>query len=191
MSRTAQYPIADQFLCRHSPRAFSAQDISEDQMRQVIEAARWAPSASNNQPWRVAYALRGDAQFGVILGTLAGGNQVWAGAASGLIALASNGFVAREDGPAPNAWAAFDAGTAWGFLALQAHTMGLITHAMGGFDAPALGAALDIPQSYTLHCVIAVGYKGDSADLPEAIRAREVPNGRNAQDTWAAKGRFI
>jgi nitroreductase len=108
-----------------------------------------------------------------------------------LIALASNGFVAREDGPAPNAWAAFDAGTAWGFLALQAHAMGLITHAMGGFDAPALAAVLEMPQSYTLHCVIALGYKGDSADLPDSIRAGEVPNGRTAQDTWAAKGRFI
>lgn len=191
MQRSADHPIDARFLSRHSPRAFAAREMTEAQMYALLEAARWAPSASNNQPWRMAYGLRGDAGFAAIFGALAGSNQVWAGAASGLIALASDGFVPRDDGPVPNAWASFDAGTAWGYLALQAQEMGMICHAMGGFDAPALAQAMGMPGTYTLHAVIAVGWLGDAADLPESLRAREAPNGRKPQAEWAARGRFI
>jgi nitroreductase len=190
MSRIADHAIEAQFTARHSPRAFSAQTITDAQMLSLLEAARWAPSASNNQPWRAAYALRGDAGFEKIAATLADFNAVWAPKAAGLIAWASRNVVTREGGDAPNAWAGFDAGAAWGFLALQAHAMGLITHAMGGFDARALASALDMPADYTLHAVIAVGYLGDAAQLPEPLRAREVPNGRSAVEVWAGKGRF-
>jgi nitroreductase len=190
MSRHSDHPIAPQFLARHSPRAFSAQQMSEGQMLSLLEAARWAPSASNNQPWRAAYGLRGDAGFSAIAGALMGFNTAWATKASGLIAWASRGVITRDGADQPNPWAAFDAGTAWGHLALQAHSMGLITHAMGGFEAGALAQSLDLPADYTLHAVIAVGYLGDANDLPEALRAREVPSGRNAVGTWAANGRF-
>ena len=190
MTRSADHAIHPQFTARHSPRAFSAQTITDAQMLSLLEAARWAPSASNNQPWRAAYALRGDAGFDKIAATLAGFNAAWAPKAAGLIAWASRNVVTREGGDAPNAWAAFDAGAAWGYLALQAHAMGLITHAMGGFDAPALASALEMPVDYTLHAVIAVGHLGDAAELPEDLRAREVPNGRNGVEAWAARGKF-
>ena len=190
MTRSADHAIHPQFTARHSPRAFSNAEMTDAQMHHLLEAARWAPSASNNQPWRAAYGLRGDAGFAAIAATLADFNAVWAPKASGLIAWASRSVVTRDGADAPNAWAAFDAGTAWGYLALQAQEMGMISHAMGGFDAAKLAASLNMPADFTLHAVIAVGYVGDAADLPEPLRAREVPNGRNAVGTWAAKGNF-
>jgi nitroreductase len=190
MTRSADHPIHPQFTARHSPRAFSNAEMTEAQMHQLLEAARWAASASNNQPWRAAYGLRGDTGFAAIAATLADFNAVWAPKASGLIAWASRSVVTRDGADAPNAWAAFDAGTAWGYLALQAQDMGMISHAMGGFDAAKLAASLNMPSDFTLHAVIAVGYIGDAADLPEPLRAREAPNGRNAVGSWAAKGKF-
>lgn len=190
MTRSADYPIHPQFTARHSPRAFASTEMTDAQMMQLLEAARWAPSASNNQPWCAAYGLRGDAGFAAIAATLADFNAVWAPKAAGLIAWASRGVVTREGVDAPNAWAAFDTGTAWGYVALQAQDMGMISHAMGGFDAAKLAASLNMPSEFTLHAVIAVGYLGDANDLPEALRAREVPNGRNAVETWATNGGF-
>ncbi len=190
MTRSADHPVHAQFLSRHSPRAFASTEMSEGQMLQLLEAARWAPSASNNQPWRAAYGLRGDAGFAHIAATLADFNAVWAPKAAGLIAWASRSVTTRDGADTPNAWASFDAGAAWGHLALQAQDMGMISHAMGGFDAAKLAASLHMPSDFTLHAVIAVGYLGDAADLPEALRAREAPNGRNAVTDWAAKGSF-
>jgi len=190
MTRSADHPIHAQFLSRHSPRAFAAREMTDAQMHQLLEAARWAPSASNNQPWRAAYGLRGDAGFAHIAATLADFNAVWAPKAAGLIAWASRSVVTRDGADTPNAWAGFDAGAAWGYLALQAQEMGMISHAMGGFDAAKLAASLHMPSDFTLHAVIAVGYLGDAADLPEALSAREAPNGRGAVGTWAAKGNF-
>lgn len=191
MPRHADHAIQPQFIARHSPRAFADTSLTAAQMMSVLEAARWAPSASNNQPWRAVWGLRGDDSFAAIAAALVDSNRLWAAKAGGLIAWASAGVVTRDGVDKPNAWAAFDAGTAWGYLALQAHAMGLITHAMGGFDAPALSSALDMPASYTLHAVIAVGHPGDAADLPENLRAREVPSPRNGVQAWAGQGRFV
>lgn len=191
MSRHADHPIDAQFTARTSPRAFADSALSAQDLMAVLEAARWAPSASNNQPWRAVWGLRGDDSFAAIAASLAAFNHQWAAKAGGLIAWASASTVMRDGVEKPNPWAAFDAGTAWGHLALQAHNRGLITHAMGGFDGPALAAALHMPASYTLHAVIAVGHLGDAGDLPEPLRAREVPSPRNAVGTWAAQGKFL
>lgn len=192
MTRHADHPIDAQYLSRRSPRAFGPQILQEAQLRQVLEAARWAPSASNNQPWRAAYGLREDADFARIAAGLNDSNRLWAAKAGALIVWASRRVVTGKDGgDAPNAWASFDAGTAWGFLALQAHSMGLIAHAMGGFDADVLAKNLAMPQDYQIHAVIALGHLGDVNDLPEPLRAREVFNQRQAQSDWAGRGKFV
>lgn len=190
MHRDADHAIHPQFLSRHSPRAFSEAKLTEGQMLQLLEAARWAPSASNNQPWRAMWGLRGDAGYDAILAALNEGNRIWAGRAAGLIAWASRSVVTRNGEDRPNPWAAFDTGTAWGYLALQAHHMGLIAHAMGGFDASVLAQNLNMPSDLQLHAVIAVGAQGSPDTLPEDKRAGEVPNGRNALQTWATRGGF-
>lgn len=189
-ARQSDHPIDPQFLTRWSPRAFDPAEMTEAQVLSLIEAARWAPSASNHQPARFAWGLRGDAGFAAIHDGLMGFNRVWADKAAALIVLASKTFVDKEDGPAANSWHAFDAGAAWMSLALQAQAMGLVAHAMGGFEAETLAPALGLPEGYQIHVVVAVGRQGDVADLPEKLQAREMPSPRRPVAEVAARGRF-
>lgn len=189
-TRHADHPVHPQFLARWSPRAFDGQPLTEAQMLSLLEAARWAPSASNNQPWRFVWALPGDAGFDAIAASLAPSNYVWAHRAGGLIVVASRTTVPRDGEERPNGFHAFDAGAAWAQLALQAHLNGLAAHGMGGFDAAKLAPAIALPPHHTLHAVVAVGRQGDPATLPEALRAREMPNGRVPLTDLAHRGSF-
>jgi nitroreductase len=187
-ARHADHPIDPQFLNRWSPRAFSATPLQAAEMLRLLEAARWAPSASNLQPARFAWGLRGDAAFGAILAALVPFNQDWAKAAAGLIVVASKPHSEKNGAEVANVWHGFDAGAAWMSLALQAQSMGLIAHAMGGFDSAVLAAAVRLPAGYALHAVVAVGVQGDAESLPEALRAREMPNGRRTLAEVAPHG---
>jgi nitroreductase len=190
-AREADRPVDPQFTGRWSPRAFSEAAISEADLLALFEAARWAPSAANLQPWRLAWGLRGDAGFAAIFATLDAGNQVWAGRAAALVAVASRTVRITAKGEAvENPTHAFDAGAAWMSLALQAHLSGWAAHGMGGFDKAALASALHLPPDHALHAVVAIGRPGDPADLPEKLRAREIPNRRAPVTNWAMRGRF-
>jgi nitroreductase len=190
-TRQPEHPVDPQFPSRWSPRAFTDQAVTADQVKVLLEAARWAPSASNHQPWRMVWGLRGDAGFAAILGGLNPGNQAWAGRAAALIVVASKDTTVGRDGTeSPNRWAGFDSGAAWISMALQGRRDGLVTHAMGGFDQAALGAAIDLPEGHTLHAVVAVGYQGAAESLPEAQQAREVPSLRKTVEEFAFHGRF-
>lgn len=190
MTRTPDHPVDAQFLTRWSPRAFAADAMTEGDVLSVLEAARWAPSASNMQPWRFAYGLRGDAGFAAISGALAAGNRLWADKAAALIVVASAQTVTRDGVEVANRTHAFDAGAAWAQLALQAHLSGWVAHAMGGFDQDALRAAIAVPDGFALHAVVAVGRHGDPADLPEALREREVFSPRRPIAELAKRGGF-
>lgn len=190
MTRTADHPIADQFTGRWSPRAFAETALSAGDLLPLFEAARWAPSASNNQPWRFAYGLRGDAGFAKLADALVPFNRTWAEKAAALVAVASRSTVAKDGVENPNLWHTFDAGTAWGSFALQAHLNGLAAHAMGGFDAAKLADSLAMPAGYVLHAVVAVGYRGAADSLPEALRARETPSPRLPLDQIVGHGGF-
>ena len=189
--RIADHPIEAQFTERFSPRGFTAKSLTEADVLTLLEAARWAPSASNNQPWRFAYGLRGDAAFAKIAASLMPFNRVWAEHAAALIVVASRSTVEKDGVARPNPWAGFDAGTAWGYLALQAYHAGLVAHAMGGFEASVLAESLNLPEGYVLHAVVAVGEHGDIEKLSEALQAREVPNGRLPLAQIAAHGAFV
>lgn len=189
--RTADHPIHAQFTERFSPRGFTAKTLTEAELLPLFEAARWAPSSSNHQPWRFAYGLRGDAAFAKIAEALVPFNRSWAEKAAALIVVASRTTVEKDGKAVPNAAHSFDAGTAWGYLALQAHHAGLVAHAMGGFEADVLARNLNLPEGYALHCVVAVGEHGDIEKLPEALQAREVPNDRVALAQIAAHGGFV
>ncbi len=157
----------------------------------LFEAARWAPSTSNTQPWRFVYGLAGSPGFDAIFGTLVPFNQGWASKASALIAvLSATSSVApgtTEAKPSPNH--AFDTGAAWMSLALQAETMGWRTHAMGGFNADALRTALGVPDGFAVQCVVAVGEQGARESLPAPLQEREAPSGRQALEAMVAEGR--
>ena len=176
--RIADHPVHDQFLGRWSPRAFTADTMTETQVLTLLEAARWAPSAANMQPWRFVYGLRGDAGFAAIADALVPFNQAWAEKASALIVVASKTTTLKDEAEVPNTFHAFDAGAAWAQLALQAHLKGWIAHGMGGFDSAKLAQNVHLPDGYALHAVVAVGHQGNPADLSEMLRAREHPNER-------------
>ena len=192
MTRTTDTPVAAPFIERWSPRAFTGKPITAAEMMSLFEAARWAPSTSNTQPWRFVYSLAGSAGFDAMFSTLVPFNQTWAQKASALIAvLSATSSVApgsTEAKPSPNH--AFDTGAAWMSLALQAQTMGWRTHAMGGFNADALRTQLGVPEGFAVHCVVAVGEQGARESLPEALQEREMPNGRQALEAMVAEGRF-
>jgi nitroreductase len=190
-NRHPVYPVDQMFPARWSPRAFSDAPISEAQMLSLLEAARWAPSASNIQPWRLVWGLRGDAGFATIFDSLSVGNQVWAGKAAALVAVGSKSTRTTSSGEeVPNLTHAFDTGAAWASLAFQAHLSGFVTHGMGGFDKDKLSGALNVPQGHGLHAVIAIGHPGDPASLPEDLRNREVPSQRKSLSDIAARGAF-
>jgi len=176
------------FVGRWSPRAMAGTAISEAELRTLLEAARWAPSCFNAQPWRFAYALRDTEHWQPLFDTLVEGNQAWARNAGALIAV-----IARTEYEHNGKRAVtheFDTGAAWMSLALQARHLGLIAHGMLGFDAAALRSALRVPDLYTTPAVIAVGHPGNLEDLPEGYREREVPSARKPLEEIAFIGDF-
>ena len=190
-TRHPDHAVHPMFPARWSPRSFTDALVSREQIHVLLEAARWSPSASNNQPWRIVWSLRGEEGFERIRASLMGFNQVWAGTAAALLVMASRDTLAGADGTvSPNRWSAFDTGAAWMALALQAAESGLAAHAMGGFDPAALSQAVNLPHGHSLHAVVAVGHRGAAQSLPEALQAREVPNTRLPLKDISFHGRF-
>lgn len=191
-ARTPGHPVADQFTQRWSPRAFTAEALDEATLLGFLEAARWAPSASNVQPWRFVYGFKDTPAGQAILSGLVPFNQTWAQHAAALVVVMSATHSVAPGQPAteakPNAWHAFDSGSAWMSLALAAHGAGWATHGMGGFVDQTLRRALAVPDGIVIHAVVAVGRRGDPASLPEALRQREQPNDRLPLARIAAQG---
>jgi nitroreductase len=190
--RIADHPIAPQFLARWSLRAFTGDSLPEATLLQFLEAARWAPSGFNAQPWRFIWGRAGTPAWAPIFNSLSDYNQGWAQRASALVlVLSQERWVAPGKAEAQNnSTHAFDAGAAWGHLALQVSLAGWAAHGIGGFDRDAARVALGVPDGYSLHAVIAIGRQGDKTVLPEALQAREAPNGRLPLTALAAEGRF-
>jgi len=190
--RIADHPVDPQFPSRWSPRAFTAEPIPDEVLFSLFEAARWAPSAFNGQPWRFVYARRDTPAWGPLFGALIPYNQHWVERAPVLMYVASDRFRRHpERAPTPHPTHSFDAGAAWGYLALQAHLLGWAAHGMAGFDHAAAYAATGLPESdYQIEAAIAVGRATDASVLPEALQAREVPSLREPVSHFAFEGRF-
>ena len=173
--RTAGYDIDDVFLNRYSPRAMSGKSVSKEEVLTLLEAARWAPSASNIQPWRFLYTTFMSRDFDLFLSFLLEGNRIWCKDAGAFIIGLSKKTV--DDGKA-NPWHSFDAGAAWENLALQGAKMGLVIHPMAGFDGKLIKEKLGIKDDYNIELMIAVGKPGKREHLPEYLQPREEPSGR-------------
>lgn len=187
MTRAADFPIEPIFTARWSRRAMSGEPLTAAEISRLLEAARWAPSSGNGQPWRFAWALRGTAAWDALFATLAEGNRPWC-ANAGAFVLVGSRTTAPSGRPAPTH--AFDAGAAWMSLALQGDAMGLVVHGMAGFDAKAAAEATGAPDGLALHCLVALGRPGLKEELPEPYRSREVPSGRRPVPEIAFEGRF-
>lgn len=156
---------------RFSPVAFAPGAVGEDKVKRLFEAARWAPSSRNEQPWRFIYAHRNDAVFEDMLNTLVDENRIWAQNAPLLIlSIAKTTF--SHNGK-PNQYAFHDTGMAVANLLIQATDMGLYVHQMGGYDKEMARDVLNIPEGYQPVAMIAVGYKGNPEEMPEELRSRD------------------
>jgi nitroreductase len=165
-------PLHPLLAQRWSPRALDAgHELSDPQIAALLEAARWAPSASNTQPWRFAVTRRGTAAFTAVLEALAAGNRIWASAASALVVVGAE--TTGPDGVA-RPWAVYDTGQAVAHLSVQAQHEGLSIHQLGGFDRDRAAAALDLPREVAPLVVLAIGRRDDTVDLPEPFASREV-----------------
>lgn len=166
-------PIHELLARRWSPRAFDERPIEPEPLRCLFEAARWAPSSSNEQPWRFVVATKADqAAYDRLLACLLEGNRKWAYRAPALIlSVAHMNF---EDDGRPNRHAFHDTGMAVENLLLQASSLGLVGHPMAGFDIERARAELKIPSGYEPVAMIAVGYPGDPTVLPDYLQQREV-----------------
>lgn len=157
---------------RWSPRAFSGEPISEDQMNELFEAARWAASSNNEQPWEYVYALKGTEGFDALWQTIMPGNQPWSQHASVLIASIARNTFARNG--KPNLWATHDLGMANAQLMLQAAHRDIYGHMMGGFEKDKLSDLLQLTEDQTPVAMIALGYKAEAETLEEPFRSREL-----------------
>ena len=168
-----QFPLHDLLKRRWSPRAFSEQPVGPDMLLTLLEAACWAPSSSNEQPWRFVVATKQEsADYDRLLACLLEGNRKWAFRAPVLIlSVARMDF---EDDGRPNRHAFHDVGLATENLLLQATALGLVAHPMAGFDIEKARVDLKIPSGYEPVAMIAVGYPGELSVLPDYLQQREL-----------------
>lgn len=165
-------PVLDLIKERWSARSFSPEAVTTEHVHTILEAASWAPSANNEQPWEFQYALKGTAGFDVIWNCLLPGNQPWNKYAAGFIVTIARKTVAAT-GKA-NPLAEHDLGLATSNLLLQASSMGIYTHPMAGFDKPELTEALGLTENQHAVCVISFGYLDDAEKLEEPFKTREL-----------------
>ena len=186
--RKAEYPVDDIFINRWSPRAMSGDAISREELMSLFEAARWAPSSYNNQPWRFLYALRNTPEWNLLFNLMGEFNQSWTKNAAALIVIVSkknfdhNGQLSITH--------SFDTGAAWVSLALQGSMKGLVVHGMQGFDYEKAKSVLNIPDDHQVEAMAAVGKPGRKEDLPEAMRERETPSSRKSISEIVFEGKF-
>jgi nitroreductase len=158
---------------RWSPRAFSDKDVSADDLASILDAARWAASSYNEQPWRFIIARRQDTEaYRKLLGLLVPFNQEWAKTASVLILVVAKKTFSHNQ--QPNKYSLHDAGAALATLALQAKALGLHVHGMAGFDYDRARAELKLPDDYETAAFAALGYAGSPDHLPEAMQKQEL-----------------
>lgn len=171
MSANTATPIHPVLSTRRSPRSFDATaTISNDDLLAILEAARWAPSANNFQPWRFHVGVRGDEVFNSVLATLVPFNQSWANRASVLILVS---IVNQNEDGSPRPISSFDAGLAVSQLTFEAHSRGQVVHQMAGFDAANAVETFGLPAEITPIVVIAIGDQGPAEQLEGVLLERE------------------
>jgi nitroreductase len=187
-SRLADAEVLDAFVSRWSRRALSPRAVPPEMVRALFEAARWAPSASNLQPWLFVYADDEDS-LARARSLVMPRNRVWADRAPLLVFMFARR--AHPETGQPLRTAAFDTGAAWFALALQAHALGLSTRAMGGINHVEAYEVLGVPRdTYESMAAVAIGFPGDVGDLPIDLAAREVPSSRRSASSFAFRGRY-
>jgi nitroreductase len=186
--RKADYPIEPLFIERWSPRAMSGEALSEAELMRLFEAARWAPSCGNFQPWRFLYARRDTDFWPAFFDLLKPSNQAWASRAGALVLVISR---TNYDGDGKACIThSFDSGAAWQNLALQAWLNKLVAHGIVGFDHERARRVLRVPAAYAVEAMVVLGHPGDKAQLSESLQQREHPSNRRPLSHTVCEGPF-
>ena len=184
--RKADHEIEPFLLDRWSPRAMSGEEISHEELMRLFEAARWAPSSFNAQPWHALYAPRNTEHWQTFFDLLVDANKTWAKNVAVLVV-----FISRKNfDDEPSVTHSYDCGAAWANFALQGFQQGLVVHGMQGFDYDRARKELRIPEDFQVEAMAAVGRLGPKELLPEKLRARETPNDRRNVSESVFEGPF-
>lgn len=189
LGRKATYGINPLMLNRWSARAMDGAALAQEELMPLFEAARWAPSALNGQPWRFIYAKRDTPHWDRLFGLLVDFNKSWAKDAAALAVVVSKKTF--DYNGQPNTAYQFDAGAAWQNLALEAASRGLVAHAMGGFDHDGARRELGLPDDFEPMAMVAIGRPAPKEKLDPALREREYPSDRKPLSEIVMEGKFL
>lgn len=187
-NRSTTHEINSLIINRWSPRSFVPEEISDKELFSLFEAARWAPSSSNSQPWRFIYAKRNSKNWNDLFNLLVDFNKQWCTNASVLVVIVSRKNF--EHNGQPSITHQFDTGSAWENIAIQAVSQGLVTHAMAGFDYEKARKDLAVPVDFEVVAMIAIGKRGPKEKLSPELQARETPNTRKPLSEIVMEGKF-
>jgi nitroreductase len=186
--RKADFPVERLLLDRWSPRAMSGEEIAEEELMRLFEAARWAPSSFNAQQWRALYARRGTEYWPMFFDLLVEANKSWAKNAAVLVVFISRKIFDHDSEPSRTH--SYDTGAAWENFALQGCRQGLVVHGMEGFDYERARVELRVPDEFQVEAMAAVGKSGPKELLPEKLQKRESPNDRRKLTESICEGPF-
>jgi nitroreductase len=186
--RTSEYSINPLILSRWSPRSMTGEELGDDDIMSLFEAARWAPSSFNNQPWRFIYAKRNTEHWDRLFNLLVDVNKTWAKNAALLAVVISRKNFEFNEKPARTHQ--FDTGSAWENLALEASSRGIVAHGMQGFDYEKAKTELRIPADFEVMAMIAIGKRGSKENLPTELQDKEKPNDRKALKDIIMEGTY-
>ena len=188
-TRQSTYNINPLILNRWSPRSMTGEELDDDTIMSLFEAARWAPSSYNNQPWRFIYAKRNTPQhWNKLFNLLVEPNKAWTkNAALLVVVISGKNFEYNEKYSITHQ---YDAGAAWENLALEASSRGLVAHGMQGFDYEKARISLEIPDNFDVMAMIAIGKKGQKENLPLQLQEKEYPNDRKPLKEIIMEGTF-
>lgn len=164
----------------------TGEEIFDTELMALFEAARWAPSSYNGQPWRFIYAKRNTSHWKTLFGLMGEFNQMWTQHAAVLVVVVSKDNFNGKPAPTHS----FDTGAAWENLALEATTRGLVAHAMQGFDYDKAKRELGVPDDCKVEAMIAIGKRGKKESLPEQMQEREQPSDRRPLKEIVMEGKF-
>ncbi len=187
-ARQSPYPIDSLFLDRWSPRAMTGEPIDEPDLLLLFEAAHWAPSSGNSQPWRFLYARRDTDHWPLFFDLLAEGNKTWCHRAAALVVFVSR--TTHDKTGRTLVTHSYDTGAAWMSFAFQGWLRGLVVHGMAGFDYARARTALHVPDEMTVEAMAAVGKPGAREDLPPQHLSREFPSPRRPLDELVFAGPY-
>ena len=164
--------------------------LSYEELMSLFEAARWAPSSANSQPWKFIYATRDTEEWNTLFNLLVDLNKIWAKNAAVLVVIVSKKEFEYNGKVIPSVTHQFDTGAAWENLALEATSRGLVAHGMAGFDYGRTRKDLDIPDSFDIIAMVAIGKRGGKDMLPSKFQEMEKPSDRKPLEQMVMKGRF-